>query len=135
MRSNRIWVLGLVSVALAIASIGTVTTRAAANEVRLRVQLAGATINGMTPKGKAEFRSRNNTNQFTVQVENMNFPDGTVFNVAVNGQPLSQQITIALLRGGFQLNTNDGDVVPAIGLGATVVVTDQAGATVLAGSF
>ena len=65
----------------------------------------------------------------------MNFPDGTTFNVEVNGQPLAQQITITLLRGGIQLNTNDGDAIPAIGLGSTVVVTDQAGATILAGSF
>ena len=134
MRTNRTWV-GIIAVVLTTLSIGAMTARAAGAEVRLRAQLAGARINNMTPKGRAEFRSRGGSSQFTVQVENMNFPDGTTFNVEVNGQPLAQQITITLLRGGIQLNTNDGDAIPAIGLGSTVVVTDQAGATILAGSF
>jgi hypothetical protein len=112
-----------------------VTAHADAAETRLRAQLAGAAINGMVPKGASEFRARGDSRrQFKAQVEDANLPDGTVLNVLLNNQQVGQ-ITISFMRGELQLNTNDGDVVPVAGLGSTVVITDQAGATIVGGAF
>ena len=121
-------------VALVMVSVimGAISVQAAA-EIRLRTDLAGAAINGITPKGRAEFRERTNR-QLNVQVEGVNLPDGTLLNVLINGNPVGQ-ITLATLRGSLQLNTNDNQMVPAITQGASVVVTDSGGATIVAGVF
>ena len=121
-------------VALVMVSVimGAMSIQAAA-EIRLRTDLAGAVINGITPKGRAEYRERANS-QLNVQVEGVNLPDGTLLNVLINGNPVGQ-ISLAIQRGSLQLNTNDNQAVPTITQGASVVVTDASGTTVVAGVF
>ena len=102
-------------------------------DLRMRTGLAGAQLNGMTPKGKAEYRERANR-QLTVQVENINLPDGTTVNVLINGNGVGQ-ISLLLTRGQLQLNTNDNQNVPTVIAGTTVVVTDANGSTLVAGVF
>ena len=133
MNAKKIWAGFLVAVVMS-ALMAVSNANAAGAETRLRSQMAGAAINGRVPKGQAEFRARTARTQLNVQVEDVNLGDGTTLNVLINNNPVGQ-ITLALGRGSLQLNTGDGDSIPPIGLGSTVVVTNQAGATIVAGSF
>lgn len=112
--------------------VGAMMAQAGA-EIRIRTGLAGASINSLTPKGRAEYRERTNR-QLNIQVENVNLPDGTTLNVLIDGNSVGQ-ISLTLQRGSLQMNTNDNQLVPAITAGTTVVVTDASGTTVVAGVF
>jgi hypothetical protein len=108
---------------------------AKAGDASLKARLAGAAINGMVPKGIGEFRSRaNGSRQLKVQVENVNLP-GATLNVLIDNAKVGEISIGALLAGEMQLNTRDGQDVPPIGSGSTCVVTDQGGATIVAGTF
>ena len=131
MTRNKIWASLLLVLLTSV--FATSTTANAAADIRLRAGLAGASINNMTPKGRAEYRERA-TRQLTVQVENVNLADGTVLNVSAANTQVGQ-ITLTLRRGELQLNTGDGDSFPAISPGTSIVVTDQSGSTIVAGTF
>lgn len=133
MKAKKIWAGFLVAVVMS-ALMAVANAKAAGAETRVRAQLAGAAINGAVPKGQAEFRARIANTQLKLQVEDVNLADGATLNVLVNNNPVGQ-MTLALRRGSLQLNTGDGDAIPPIGLGSTVVVTNQAGATIVPGSF
>lgn len=109
----------------------------AATPVEIEADLTGAPINGIRPKGEAEFEIELSGNrEFKVRVEDVNLPAGTLLNVIVDG---TQVGTINLL-GGLQrselvLKTERGQTVPQINSRTRVVVTDQSGITLLAGAF
>ena len=109
------------------------------NEVRLKTRLAGAAIQGKTPEGSAEFRSdQRGRTKFMVEVENINLPAGTVLDVAVQHNGASQtvgQIKLSAAGSGeLELESQDGDTVPAVQAGDMVTVSN-AGTTILAGVF
>ena len=108
----------------------------AADEVIINAGLAGATINGQTPSGKAVFRERpGNDLKLEVEVQDVNLAAGTVLNVLVGGQPVGT-LTINTLRAGqLELETERGQAVPAITNGTTVAVRNQAGANIVNGTF
>jgi hypothetical protein len=108
-------------------------------ETRLRTRLAGAAIQGKTPEGNADFRSdRRGRMHLNVEVEEVNLPAGTVLRVSVSHAGVPTAVgTITLSALGFgelELNSEDGDTVPAIVAGDMVVVSDGAVA-ILAGVF
>ena len=131
MTKNKIWA-NLLLVLLTSVFAASIAANPVA-DIRLRVGLAGASINNMTPKGRAEYRERA-TRQLNVQVENVNLPDGTVLNVSAANAQVGQ-ITLILRRGELQLNSGDGDSFPAIAPGTSIVVTDQNSSTIVAGAF
>jgi len=97
---------------------------AQSGEVRLRTNLSGSAIGRLVPSGHAEFRSRPGRMSFNVQVEDVNFPAGTVLQVFADGN-LAGTITIsgAPDRGGeLELNTQDGQPVPALSKGDLIQV-------------
>jgi hypothetical protein len=134
MMTRRLW-MGSLVVLLASISISLPRAMAKAGDASLKARLAGAAINGMVPKGIGEFRSRaNGSRQLKVQVENVNLP-GATLNVLIDNAKVGEISIGALLAGEMQLNTRDGQDVPPIGSGSTCVVTDQGGATIVAGTF
>ena len=130
MKHNKIWASLLLAL---LTSVFAATSINAAAEIRLRTGLAGATINNITPKGKAEYRERA-IRQLNVQVENVNLPDGTILHVLAGNTQVGQ-MTLALMRGVLQLNTGDGDSFPAIAPGTSIIVTDQDSNTIVAAVF
>jgi len=102
--------------------------------VRREINLSGEDINGLTPKGKAEFRVRGQQTKFKVEVERVNLPDGTALTVKVNDNAVGA-LTLNLGTGELELNSNDGDTVPQIRQGDRVTVTDSNGAVLLSGQF
>lgn len=102
--------------------------------VRREINLSGDDINGVTPKGKAEFRVRGQQTKFKVEVERVSLPDGTVLTVKVNDNTVGT-LTLNLRTGELELNSNDGDTVPAVQTGDRVTVTDSSGTVLLSGQF
>jgi hypothetical protein len=99
-------------------------------------KLSGAPINGVTPKGEAEFEIEGTNREFKVRIENVNLPAGTALDVLVDGAKVGT-LTVAsgLQRSELRLKTEDGQTVPVINSRTRVVVADASGATVVAGSF
>jgi hypothetical protein len=99
-------------------------------------KLSGAAVNGVTPKGEAEFEIEGANREFKVRIENVNLPAGTVLDVLVDGAKVGT-ITVApsLQRSESKLKTEDGQVVPAVNSRTRVVVADASGMTIVAGSF
>jgi hypothetical protein len=108
---------------------------AVARDMRLRTNLTGAPINGVTPNGKAEFRSRPNRTEFKTEVEHVNLDAGTVLTVSVDGTAVGTLTLDSTHEGELELESEDGDTVPDVHVGSTVVVTDATGATIVAGVF
>ena len=108
---------------------------AKSGETRLRTDLTGGAIAGKTPHGHAEFRSQTgrNRSQFNVEVENVNLADGTSLEVDVNGAKVGT-LTLKLGEGELELNSQDGEVVPAVQKGDVVTVVSTVGA-ILSGAF
>jgi hypothetical protein len=99
-------------------------------------KLAGATINGVTPKGEAEYHIETGGREFRVRIENVNLPAGTVLNVFVDGVKVGTiSVAASLQRSELRLKTENGQAVPQINSRTRVVVSDNSGATVVAGSF
>jgi hypothetical protein len=65
----------------------------------------------------------------------VNLPAGTLLGVSINGNMIGRITLHSEFEGEIKLNTNDGDVVPAVVIGSTVVVTNQAGMTIVSGVF
>jgi hypothetical protein len=108
-----------------------------ATPLEIEADLTGAPINGIQPKGEAEFEIELSGNrEFKVRVEEVNLPAGTGLNVLVDG---TQVGTITLI-GGLErfeliLKTERGQTVPQVNSRTRVVVADQSGVTLLAGAF
>ena len=108
-----------------------------ATPFEIEADLTGAPINGIRPKGEAEFEIELSGNrEFKVRVEDVNLPAGTLLKVLVDG---TQVGTITLLGGAQRselvLKTERGQTVPQISSRTRVVVADQLDVTLLAGAF
>lgn len=93
-------------------------------ETRMRTSLAGGAIAGLTPSGHADYRASEGRARLNVEVEDVNLAAGAKVSVTVDGQEIgSITIGAAPVRGGeLELNTQDGQSVPALKTGAVVVV-------------
>ena len=130
--------LGLVLVlCLFTVSLVTVSADDGGSDVvtEIEADLAGAAINGLLPGGEAEAKTFTDGNRkFEVDVTNINLPDGTILNVSVDGA-LVGTLRLLGMMGELELETADGQTVPSINSRTRVVVSDQAGNTIVAGAF
>lgn len=127
-------VLALGATAIAMADHGNNNN---GQEVRLRTKLSGGAIQGKAPSGEADFRMDNKgRTRFNVEVENVNLPAGTVLDVTVGASStVVGHITLnAFGSGELELNSQDGDTVPAVNKGDTVTVLNGT-AAILSGTF
>ncbi|MET0647143.1 MAG: hypothetical protein ABW208_11020, partial [Pyrinomonadaceae bacterium] len=98
--------------------------------------LTGAAIGGIVPEGDAEYSIEFNNREFRVRVEEVNLPAGTLLNVLVDGVKIGTlSVAPSLDRSELKLKTENGQTLPQINSRTRVVVTDQSGATIVAGSF
>ena len=111
-------------------------------EVRLRSRLVGAAIVGTVPEGNGDFRSRPDRSRtnLSVEVEHVNLPANTVLTVSIKLPNAAAATTVgtitlsALHEGELELDSRDGDAIPAVVTGTTVTVSN--GATpILTGVF
>lgn len=103
----------------------------------IEADLSGAPINGIVPKGEAEFEVGDSANrEFRVRVENINLPAGTVLDVFVDGAKVGTITLVGgLQRSELELKTELGQQIPQVSTRTRVVVATQAGVTIVAGSF
>jgi hypothetical protein len=102
---------------------------------KIEADLAGAAINGLVPKGEAETKTFTDGNRkLEVDVSNINLPDGTILNVSVDGARVGT-LRLAVMMGELELETANGQTVPPINSRTRIVISDQAGNTIVAGSF
>ncbi|MFL6209181.1 MAG: hypothetical protein ACJ74W_10040 [Pyrinomonadaceae bacterium] len=105
-------------------------------ETRVEIDLVGALLNSATPRGEAELKRRaDGSREFEVSVRNVSLPTGTVLNVRVDGHKVGEIVLTALIDGKLELDSRDNQALPPVVNGTNVTVTDQAGATIVAGSF
>ncbi len=102
-------------------------------KINMRTALTGAAINGKQPKGKAEFQMESDLRRFSVEVDNVRLPNGTVLDISVNGSPVGS-ITLVAQGGTLFLSSAANQSVPNITVGSTVQAS-LAGTTVLSGKF
>jgi hypothetical protein len=132
----------MLSAALVLAATMTLSTAFAdskANETRLRAQLTGPAIGNVTPSGSADFRSDSRGRmRLNVEVEHVNLPQGTTLTVTLTHAGSASTVgTVTLGATGFaelELNSQDGQTVPAVQSGDVVTAMNGASA-VLAGVF
>jgi hypothetical protein len=136
-RSLRTGFIGL-ALSLCLCAFAIVAVNAdggSGSSTKIEAEFAGAMLNGLVPKGEAELETFVDGNRkFEVTVSNVNLPNGTVLNVLVDGAKVGT-LTIGALTGQLELKTKDGQTVPQINTRTRVAVTDQAGNTIVAGSF
>lgn len=101
---------------------------------RHRAKLTGAAIQGKRPEGSASFRSQTSRQQLNVEVEDVNLPAATVLTVTLTHSGSVStigQITLNNLgEGELDLESQDGDVVPAVATGDVVTVMNGSAAVV-----
>lgn len=102
---------------------------------KIEAEFAGAVLNGLIPKGEAEFVVFSDGNKkFEAEVSNVNLADGTMLNVFVD-QIKVGTLTLQGHIGKLKLETSNGETVPQINSRTRVVFADAAGLTIVAGSF
>ncbi len=100
---------------------------AGSDDLRLRTQLTGGSIAGLTPAGRVDFRARPSHGaeaSFSVEVEDINLPAGTVLEVQINGRTAGKlTVSAPPVRGGeLELNSRDGDLTPQLKAGDVITV-------------
>ncbi len=116
--------------------------------VRLKTNLSGSAIAGITPNGHVEYRQDDkNRNRFTVEVENVNLPVGTVLTVHVLQGTTEvaispSQITLVAdldergNRGGeLELEAEHGATVPDLSKGTFTIQVNNGATTILTGAL
>jgi hypothetical protein len=101
----------------------------------MEIRLVGASLNGATPTGEAEFRREaQGSRRLKIEIENVNLPNGTVLNVLVDNVKVGE-IVINSLKGEIELRTDHGQTTPPVVNGTSIVISDRTGTTIVAGSF
>jgi hypothetical protein len=128
--------LACVALLATLAALAAAPALAGGAETIINAALSGSAIGGVTPTGSAEFRRKDDgTRKLEVEVEHVNLPAGTVLNVSAGNLNVGTVTLDALHAGRIELETERGQTVPQISSGATVVVTNQSGATIVSGAF
>ena len=136
MRVSKGLVICVLAVLAGVASFLAATTLASSDEMEAQARLAGAAINGVTPEGEADFRSRvDGRRRFKVEVEDVNLPAGTLLNVLVDNVKVGTLTINDQFSGELELDSNNGQVIPTVNSGTKVMVTDQTGSVIVAGDF
>jgi Domain of unknown function (DUF4214) len=136
MRTRTAVAAGLLLACLLLLSPAVFADGNSSTGTKIEAALSGAAINGLTPKGEAEFEQRaDGSRKLEVEVEHVNLPAGTVLDVLVDGQKAGSITLNSLLAGEIELETEHGQTFPLVNSRTRVVVADASGNTIVAGSF
>jgi hypothetical protein len=143
----------LAAAAVSLLMLGTVSIVSAdgggGNGFRVRTQLSGSPIKGVTPSGHVEFRiDDKGRRRLNVEVENVNMPMGTTLTVHI--LEAGSQLTLTPNqfklregandgdrdnRGELEDQTEDGDIVPNLRHGDFIIHVSAGGHTILSGAL
>ncbi len=96
--------------------------------------LSGAIVNGVLPKGFAQYEIHSSRTELEVSVRQVNLPIGTSLAIAINNISVGQIVLESGGEGRLRLRSDNGQTVPVITSGSTITVKNG-GATILSGTF
>lgn len=96
--------------------------------------LTGATINGVVPRGFAQYEIHSSRRELEVRVSQINLPLGTSISVAVDGALVGNLILQSGGESRLRLRTDNGQNVPNVIVGSTISLSNG-GNTILSGTF
>ena len=96
--------------------------------------LEGAVIDGVMPRGVGQYAEFSTGRNLSVFVNHVNLPDATGLTVSVNGTAAGQIVLDDDGDGRLRLVSTNGDTVPTITAGSTLVVKNGE-TTILSGTF
>ncbi len=106
--------------------------RGPSNDSRVEIALAG-TADFPESDGKARFRDRGGERELQIEVEDA--PTNVQVSFLVGGDTVGTATTNATGDGRLNLNTDQGDTVPASVAGLTVKVLTPQGTVIISGAF
>ncbi len=96
--------------------------------------LTGATVNGVLPRGFAQYELHSSRRELEIRVYQVSLPSGTALNVLVDGASVGNLILESGGEGRLRLRSDNGQNVPNVIVGSTISIRN--GATqILAGTF
>lgn len=110
----------------------TITPNDSENEIF--AILSGPVLNGVLPRGFAEFEINTNRTEFEVDVRNVNLPIGTSLSVLVDNVMIGNIAIASSGEGELKLRTDNGQTVPVVSVGSTIIIKNG-GDTILSGTF
>ncbi len=96
--------------------------------------LSGPTINGVLPRGYAQYELHSSRTEIEARVYQVNLPSGTVLTAFINGTQIGQFSLEGDREGRLRLRSDRGDNVPVIRGGETFEIKNG-GTTILSGTF
>ena len=100
----------------------------------LFANLTGATLNGVLPRGFAQYELHSSRRELEIEVYQINLPSGTSLGVTVDGASVGNLILEDGGEGELRLRTDNGQTVPMVIIGSTISVSNGA-TTILSGTF
>jgi len=114
--------------------IGSPSPSPSPNGGDLFAVLSGATVGGVLPNGFAQYQLRDNRRELEIEVNRINLPAGTLLGVTVDNAAVGQLFIENDGRGRLRLRTDNGQFVPNVVSGSTIVLRNG-GAAILSGVF
>jgi hypothetical protein len=105
-----------------------------APSMRLSAKLAGAPIKDIMPEGYATYYEKGPATEFTLTVSNVILPEECVLLVMI-GREQMMKFTLRKFGTFIKCSTANGDYIPCMDSGTPIVIMDESGNTILAGSF
>lgn len=103
-------------------------------ETEIFAALSGPVLNGVLPRGFAEFEVHTSRTEFEVDVRNVNLPIGTSLTVVLDNVPVGNLVITSSGEGDLKLRSDNGQTVPIVSVGSTILIRNGAD-TVLSGMF
>jgi hypothetical protein len=92
------------------------------------------TINGILPRGYAEYEIHSSRTELEARIRQVNLPSGSNFNVLIDSVQVGQMTLESDGESRLRLRSDRGDIVPVIN-GGEVMEIQHNGATILSGTF
>lgn len=96
--------------------------------------LTGGTINGVLPRGFAQYELHSSRRELEIRVFQVNLAAGTSLGVTVDGASVGNLIMESGGEGRLRLRTDNGQNVPNIIIGSTISISNG-GTAILSGTF
>lgn len=104
------------------------------NESEIFAALTGPVLNGVLPRGFAEFEIHSSRTELEVRVRMVNLPIGTSLGVVVDNSVVGDLIITSAGEGELRLRSDRGQTVPNVVVGSTIAINNGSD-TILSGTF
>ena len=112
----------------------TVSPSPSPGESEIYAALSGSTINGVLPRGYAEYEVEGSETEFEVRIRQINLTQGTPLGIFVDGNQVAQFSIDDDGEARMELESDEGQTVPDVQSNSTVEIKNG-GETILSGMF